>query len=156
MQVLNSGMKFDKENSAGYLVNHMARLFAKGLQDRIAPLGIVVGQFPILLELWQKDGVSQKDLLNKLDIEQATLANTLNRMERDGLITRTKHTADARVQQIWLSDLAINARNEAYQAAHDQNEAALAALSKSEQAQLMDFMRRIIGSVRAPNGSGSD
>ncbi|MFG6512105.1 MarR family transcriptional regulator, partial [Sulfitobacter sp. M23905] len=67
-------MDFTKEDSAGYLVNHMARLFARDLQQRISPLGIVVGQFPILLELWQKDGVSQKELLGKIDVEQATLA----------------------------------------------------------------------------------
>ncbi len=141
-------MKFEKENSAGYLVNHMARLFAKGLQEKIAPLGIVIGQFPILLELWQKDGVSQRELLTKLDVEQATLANTLNRMERDGLIKRTKHPADARAQQIWLTEQAIQLRDEAYQSAQDQNEAALGALNEAEQAQLMDFMRRIIGGLR--------
>jgi DNA-binding MarR family transcriptional regulator len=143
------GMKFEKENSAGYLVNHMARLFAKGLQDRIAPLGIVIGQFPILLELWQKDGVSQRELLSKLDVEQATLANTLNRMERDRLIKRTKHPADARAQQIWLTEQAMQLRDEAYQAAQDQNKVALGALNDAEQAQLMDFMRRIIGGLRS-------
>ena len=141
-------MKFEKENSAGFLVNHMARLFAKGLQDRIAPLGIVIGQFPILLELWQKDGVSQRELLSKLDVEQATLANTLNRMERDGLIKRTKNPADARAQQIWLTEHAMHLREGAYKAAQDQNEAALCVLSGAEQAQLMDFMRRVIGGLR--------
>ena len=34
-------MGFDKKTSAGYLANHMARLFARGLQEKIAPLGIV-------------------------------------------------------------------------------------------------------------------
>lgn len=149
MQVLKYDMKFEKENSAGYLANHMARLFAKGLQDRIAPLGIVIGQFPILLELWQKDGVSQRKLLSKLDVEQATLANTLNRMERDGLIKRTKHPADARAQQIWLTDQAMHLREGAYQSALDQNLVAFEALDDIEQAQFMDFMRRIISGLRS-------
>lgn len=126
----------------------MARLFAKGLQKRIAPLGIVVGQFPILLELWQKDGVSQKELLDKIDVEQATLANTLNRMERDGLIRRTKHPADARAQQIWLTDKAAALRNEAYEAAQSVNTAALDVLNAGEQAQFAGFMHRIIHGMR--------
>lgn len=142
-------MEFEKDNSAGYLVNHMARLFAKGLQERIAPLGIVVGQFPILLELWQKDGVSQRDLLEKIDVEQATLANTLSRMERDGLITRTKNPADARAQQIWLSERALEIRDQSYQAAHDQNQRALRVLNDAEQAQFLEFMQRIIGDNRS-------
>ncbi|WP_372573802.1 MarR family winged helix-turn-helix transcriptional regulator [Ruegeria jejuensis] len=142
-------MEFEKESSAGYLVNHMARLFAKELQQRIAPHGIVVGQFPILLELWQKDGVSQKSLLDKIDVEQATLANTLNRMERDGLIKRTKDPTDARAQQIWLTNKASALREYAYASAQRVNAEALDVLNASEQEQFMDYMRRIISSMRA-------
>ncbi len=141
-------MKFEKEKSAGYLVNHTARLFAKGLQDRIVPLGIVIGQFPILLELWVKDGVTQRELLQKLDLEQATLANTLNRMERDGLIVRKKHPSDSRSQQIWLTSKGASVRQEAYKAANDQNLTALSPLSTEEQNQFLDFMRRIISTAK--------
>lgn len=148
MQVLKGNMTFDKENSAGYLANHMARLFAKGLQDRIAPLGIVTGQFPILLELWEQDGITQRELLAKLDIEQATLANTLTRMERDGLIKRTKHPSDARAQQIWLTTEAGSVRDAAYAAARAQNERALSDLSSDERVQFLDYMRRVVDAMR--------
>ncbi|MEM7318354.1 MAG: MarR family winged helix-turn-helix transcriptional regulator [Pseudomonadota bacterium] len=113
-------------------------------------MGIVIGQFPILLELWQKDGVSQRDLLKNLDIEQATLANTLNRMERDGLIIRKRNPSDARVQQIWLTAKARDIQVRAYQAANDQNQAALKALSEAERTQLMIIMRKVISQMRSP------
>lgn len=142
-------MTFEKENSAGFLVNHMARLFAKGLKGRIAPLGLVIGQFPILLELWVKDGVTQKELLARLDVEQATLANTLNRMERDGLIVRTKHPADARTQLIRLTDRARHLRDDAYSAAALQNDTALASLNSEERKMFLNFTRRIIDGMRA-------
>ncbi|CUI01963.1 MarR family winged helix-turn-helix transcriptional regulator [Leisingera aquaemixtae] len=142
-------MKFEKENSAGYLVNHTARLFAAGLQERITPLGITIGQFPILLELWIKDGVTQRELLEKLALEQATLANTLNRMERDGLIVRKKHPADARSQQIWLTEKGQAPRDSAYQAASDQNEHSLAPLSDEEREQFLGLMRRIINAAHS-------
>lgn len=142
-------MDFKKENSAGYLINHMARLFAKELQHRIAPLGIVVGQFPILLELWLKDGVTQKDLLSKIDVEQATLANTLNRMERDGLIRRTKSPTDARAQLIWLTEKAVALRDSAYESAQNVNANALQVLSEPERAQFMGYMRQVIEGMRS-------
>jgi DNA-binding MarR family transcriptional regulator len=141
-------MTFDKDTSAGYLANHMARLFAKGLQERIAPLGIVTGQFPMLLELWEQDGITQRELLAKLDIEQATLANTLIRMERDGLIKRTKHPSDARAQQIWLTEKAKAVRKQAYAAAAAQNAEALSGLSPAEHIQFIDLMYRVIASMR--------
>ena len=149
MQVLLKPMTFEKENSAGFVVNHMARLFVKGLQERIAPLGIVTGQFPILLELWEKDGFTQRELLEKLDIEQATLANTLTRMERDGLISRTKHPLDARAQQIWLTDRAMEVRTKAYEAAEAQNAQALSDLSEKERVMFLSLMRRVIGAMRS-------
>jgi len=141
-------VSFEKQNSAGYLANHMARLFAKGLQQRIAPLGIVTGQFPILLELWEKDGTTQRELLAKLDVEQATLANTLTRMERNGLISRTRHPADARSQQIWLTSQAKQARGAAHQAAKAQNALALSGLSDTERTEFLEYMRRVIDAMR--------
>jgi DNA-binding MarR family transcriptional regulator len=144
-------MDFEKNNSAGYLANHMARLFAKGLQDRITPIGLVLGQFPILLELWEKDGVSQKELVAKLDIEQATIANTLNRMERDKLIHRTAHPSDARAQQIWLTSHAKSLRDPAYEAARQQNAQALSNLSDAERAEFMKSMAKVIDSMRPNN-----
>lgn len=141
-------MHFDKQDSAGYLINHVARLFARELQLGIAPLGIVVGQFPILLELWQKDGVSQKQLLENIDVEQATLANTLNRMERDGLIKRTKSQKDARVQLIWLTDKAAVIRDQAYEVALDVNARALKDIPQNELEIFMNVMRRVISGLR--------
>ena len=142
-------MSFQKDKSAGFLINHTARLFAKGLLERITPLGITIGQFPILLELWEQDGVTQRELLQKLDIEQATIANTLNRMERDGLIIRKKHPSDARSQQIWLTAKGRSIRDAAYGAANDQNEQALSPLTMAERDQFLDLMQRIIGAAKA-------
>ncbi|AFO92271.1 hypothetical protein [Phaeobacter inhibens] len=44
-------MKQPRETSAGYLFNHLARLFAQALQERIQPLGLSIGVFPIMLHL---------------------------------------------------------------------------------------------------------
>ena len=143
-------MRFEKEKSAGYLANHMARLFAQALLERIAPLGIVPGQFPALLALWEKDGITQKELVARLDIEQATMANTLTRMERDGLIRRTKHPSDARAQQIWLTARAKHIRDSAYDAANAVNARALAELSAKERVFFIDCMSRVIAAMQMP------
>ncbi|WP_324754108.1 MarR family winged helix-turn-helix transcriptional regulator [Roseovarius sp. Pro17] len=144
-------MEFTKEQSAGYLANHLARQFARGLTARIKPLGLTTGTFPALLELWERDGLTQKDLVERLDIEQATMANTLARMERDGLIRRERDDNDGRVQRIWLTDHARALRIPAIKAAMAENVAALAALSQSEQRQFIDLMQRIIASRQQPS-----
>lgn len=154
MQVLICGMIFKKEESAGYLINQLARLFARELQHHIQPLGIVTGQFPVLLALWSRDGITQRELLDEIDVEQATLANTLTRMERDGLIKRTKHPDDARAQQIWLTQKALSVREDAYRSALKVNQDSLAILGEEERRVLIELMGKVINSMREKSLKG--
>jgi DNA-binding MarR family transcriptional regulator len=140
-------MAFDKSRSAGFLANHMARLFAVGLQQRIKPLGLAPAQFMTLLELWDKDGKTQRDLCRSLDVEQATMANTLMRMERDGLIERRPIPDDARSQTIHLTAKARALQEPATAAARTVNADALGNLSTEEQVTFLDLMRRAIASL---------
>ena len=149
-------MTFSKDDSAGYLINHMARIFAQGLTARIRPLGLTIGTFPALLELWQGDGLSQKQLVARLGIEQATMANTLNRMERDGLITRRKDPEDGRSQQVWLTDQARALRDPAIAAAEGVNRDLLSALTPDETGQLLALMRKVIQSEPAEGDAPSN
>lgn len=143
-------MTFDRNSSAGYLIHHMARLCFEDLRKRIEPLGIVPGQFPALLALWQQDAQTQSELVTKLDVEQATIANTLNRMERDGLITRREHPDDGRARVIYLTDKAKMIRDDAYAAAAEVNSNMLDDLSHEERSQFIDFMQRTIRTLRKP------
>ncbi len=148
MQMLSKGMTFLKDQSAGYLANHMARLFERGLAGRIRPLGLTTGTFPALLELWENDGLTQKQLVERLDIEQATMANTLSRMERDGLIKRERDPEDGRVQRIKLTERARALHDPAIEAATAENEDALSGLSAEESAQFLRLMQKIIAARR--------
>lgn len=146
-------MGFDKSKSAGYLTNHLARLFASELQNAIRHLGIAPAQFMTLLELWRQDGLTQKALVKRLDVEQATMANTLTRMERDGLIRRKPNPADARSQQIWLTPRAKKLEEPATEAAGSINAIALADLSDAEKTQFLDMMRRVIATLHPETDS---
>ncbi len=127
----------------------MARLFFEELRNHIQPLGIVPGQFPALLALWEQDGQTQKALVEKLDVEQATMANTLNRMERDGLVLRKDHPTDGRAKIICLTEKARSVRNEAYAAAAEVNDIALAELSSEERELFVDLMQRTIRALQS-------
>jgi DNA-binding MarR family transcriptional regulator len=150
-------MTFDKDRSAGYVVNHMARLFAAALTERIRPLGLSTGQFPLLLHLWQEEGLTQKQLVERLDVEQATIANTLTRMERDGLIERRPHPQDGRAQCIHLTAKARALEAPATAAAQAVNETALAPLPPVARKAFLRVMGQVIAALQADlkrEGSG--
>ncbi len=95
---------FERERSLGYLVNLAGRLFAKGLDRRLAAYGVTIGQFPLLLILWEEERLTQSEIARRIDIEQPTVANTLKRMERDGLVTTAPDPAHSRRVLISLTE----------------------------------------------------
>lgn len=137
-------MAFSKDSSAGYLVNDLARRFAAALQARIKPLGLSTGVFPVMVQLWEQDGQTQTELVRRIGVEQATMANTLARMQRDGLIARRRSKADGRVQEIWLTDLGNSLREPAIAAAETVNGVALSGLSPEERDQFLMLVSKII------------
>ena len=130
--------------SAGAWISHAARLLNQRLAEAQQPLQLTPGQYKVLVELWKKDGLTQRELVQRLDIEQSTIGNTLNRMERDELIERRPHPTDGRAQLICLASRAIDLKGAAVAAADTINQRALAGFSDQERSQLFMFMERIV------------
>jgi len=140
-------VSFDKTRSAGYLINHLARIFAQALARELRPMGLAPGQFMVLIEVWREDGLAQRDLVARLDVEQATLANTLARMERDGLVTRTPHPTDGRAQSIRATDRARRLEAPATAAADGVNRRLLATLPERDRELLVSAMQAVIAAA---------
>ena len=93
-------MAFDRMESATYLATLLAKNFSRALQERGHKLGFAPGQFPGLLELWSEEGLTQRQLIDRLDIEQATMANTLSRKAR-AMEAEAKEAAAAADQSLF-------------------------------------------------------
>jgi DNA-binding MarR family transcriptional regulator len=137
-------MAFDRLESPGHVVNYLARLFASALYRRIGEHGVNTGQFPVLLALWEQDGVTQASLVEKLAVEQPTMAGTLKRMERDGLIKRMPDAEDARQSHIHLTRRGRALEEALVTSARETNAVALAGLSPNESGQFMRLVKRMI------------
>ncbi|TXH84231.1 MAG: MarR family transcriptional regulator, partial [Rhizobium sp.] len=87
-------------------------------------------------------------LLERVDIEQATMANTLSRMERDGLVERRPHPSDKRAQLIFLTDKAAAMQAEAIEAAMAADTDLLKDFRQFERELLMEYIRRILENAR--------
>ena len=140
-------MTFSRTTSLGYLVNHAARLLERALAEEIVPHGAWPGMFPVLLALWEEDGRTQAELVRLVGVEQPTLANTLRRMERDGLVRRTPDPADRRAARIHLTDRGRALQEALTQGARRVNERALRGLDAAERAALLTGLRHVIDNL---------
>jgi DNA-binding MarR family transcriptional regulator len=132
-----------RDLSAGYLVNHLARIFARKLDERLEPLGLRPAQFVVMLALAETPGLTQSEIARRIDVEQATMAGTLKRMERDGLITREAMEGDARRRRIALTPEALRRLDLAIAAAKEINAEAMAALGADGDRFISDLQRLI-------------
>lgn len=146
-------MSYERRESAGYLVNWAGRLFVRAIERRLS--GGNAGPMPVFFALADGGTMSQAVLARWASVEQPTMANTLNRMERDGLITRTPAPTDRRSALIGLSKLGRQRATEALAFGQEVNGIALAGFKPAERELLYDMLRRIAANLEADGAAES-
>ena len=141
-------MEFDRNSSAGYLTNWAARLLARAIERKLKPLGLSSGHLPVYFALAGGKSLTQKQLAIHAGTEQPTMAATLARMERDGLIIRTPDPKDRRSSLVELSPLARNKEAAVLDAVHTTNTEALAGLDQQEKERFRAALRTIITTLK--------
>jgi DNA-binding MarR family transcriptional regulator len=141
------------EDSLGYLVNRVARKMANQLAEELRPAGVGIGQWAVLLFLWARDGMSQAELSRVVAIEPPTMVRTIDRMVRDGLVSRAADPDDGRVSRISLTERGRSLRDELVPKAVAVNAANLGRLTATERRTL----RRLLGKLlEGANGMPAD
>jgi DNA-binding MarR family transcriptional regulator len=147
--LVSESRTFVIEDSLGYLVNRMARQMAHELAERIRPAGVAIGQWAVLLFLWARDGMTQAELSRVVAIEPPTVVRTIDRMVRDGLVTRAPDPDDGRLSRIYLTERARSLRDELVPLAAAVNGEILHGLTANEARTL----RRLLTKLLTDSGS---
>ena len=83
-----------------YSAGHAFTRLYKPLLD---PLGLTYPQYLVMAVLWEKDGRTVGEIGEKLLLESSTLTPLLKRLEKAGMVRRTRDQDDARVVRIQLT-----------------------------------------------------
>src|SRR5437870_11917566 len=140
----SGGREFVIEDSLGYLVNRAARSLAHQLAEELRPTGVAIGQWRVLLSLWSRDGMSQAELSREIAIEPPTMVRTIDRMVRDGLVTRVPDPADGRVTRIYLTERGRALRDELVPKAAAVNARNLGRMTEREGRTLRRLLRKLL------------
>jgi DNA-binding MarR family transcriptional regulator len=130
--------------SLGYLVNRAARSMAHQLAQELRPAGIGIGQWAVLLPLWARDGMSQAELSRVVAIEPPTMVRTIDRMVRDGLVTRAPDPDDGRLTHIYLTEHGRSLRDELIPKAIAVNATTLGRLTPAEGRTLQRLLGKLV------------
>jgi DNA-binding MarR family transcriptional regulator len=141
------------EGTASRLMTLASRLVVRALSARLGPKGIGYGQYPVLLHLWEEDGLTQKELSNRVRIEAPTMVRTLDRMEREKLVTRKRSDADRRQIHIELTAKGKALESELASLSDEVDKLALAGLKRKDRDQLRELVGRIIKNLESDAAS---
>jgi MarR family transcriptional regulator, organic hydroperoxide resistance regulator len=86
-----------------YSIFAMARTHRAIAAAELARLGLFPNQEIMLIQLAASDGLSQKTLAETLRVNHATVAKTVGRMEKAGLVERRESDRDRRISLVYLT-----------------------------------------------------
>jgi MarR family transcriptional regulator, organic hydroperoxide resistance regulator len=93
-----------------FAVYETAGEFNKLYTSVLQPFGLTYPQYLVLLALWEKDGVTLKELGAKLSLGTGTLTPMISRMEANEWLRKERSKEDERKVYIYLREKAVSQR----------------------------------------------
>lgn len=72
--------------------------------QRVAEHGITNGGFPYMMYLCQQEGVTQDAMSRYFNMDKATTARAISRLESSGLVERQIDSSDRRANKVYLTE----------------------------------------------------
>lgn len=135
----------DHKQTLAYVSAHLARLLANRMRDALAPIGVLPAQFTAIAEIAQDEGLTQKQLVERLDLEQPGVARTLATLEKEGWIERRNAGG---VQGLYLTQRARDVLPRALGAIAALDREASADFTRTEREHLLDTLEEAVSNNR--------
>lgn len=129
----------------------LARSHRAKAAGMLADIGLFPGQEILLMQLAEKDGKPQKSLCESIGLDHSTVAKSVARLERDGLIERRKCPEDGRISQVHLTARGREKTDAIARVWAELERQTIRDLTEAERETLMAAARKIVVST-APAG----
>lgn len=136
-------MLMDTQVSVGFLLHDLARRFRYRFDERAKDLGVTRTQWRTLLQLGRREGLTQSELADLLEVERITLCRMIDRLTEAGLVERRADPQDRRVWRLHLLPRAHAIVSQLTGIGADLEEEALSALEPGERIMLRETLTRL-------------
>jgi DNA-binding MarR family transcriptional regulator len=131
------------ERNFGFILHDVARLLRTTYDRRVRDLGLTRSQWWVLTHLFRKDGITQSELAETLELEKPSLGKLLDRLETKGWVRRAADPKDRRAKLVFLTDAAQAPMLVMREVAAGVREDALLGLSAADQDRFVDALLTI-------------
>lgn len=138
---------FDRESSFGWLINVLANNAAKVLDTELKKHGLTIALWPTLMCLWEKEGVTQREIAQKAKVENSTTTRTLDKLENLGLVVRQTDPNSRRSFCIFLTDKGRALKEQLQPIAVGVNQEMLSVLERQERDEMIRILQKLVEQV---------
>ncbi len=140
-----SGGRFDE--SLGFLIAEAERASKRVLFARIGEHGIRRGGWFVLRTLWEYEGITHRELAQRLGLMETSVLEMVRALEADGLVTRTRDEIDRRKVRIHLTEQGRAIEPLLMQVAQTVNDLMVQDLSQAEVVLLKLLLKKVRDSL---------
>jgi MarR family transcriptional regulator, transcriptional regulator for hemolysin len=140
------------EKSVSGQLSWAARLLAREWETMLGPIGLNAAYAPVLLTLSAGGARTPKSLADEASVEQPTMTATIQRMERDGLVTRKRHPDDGRSALIALTPQGHARIADLNRVLSAVNELLLEQFTTAEREQFLQLLGRVVSVLEVQTG----
>lgn len=131
------------DNSIGYLFHDVARFRSVVYDYFMQPHGLTRAQWRVLGALLSKDGLSQRELCDRIEIGAVTLSGLIDRLEAHGWVERREDLDDRRVKRVWRTERVKEIQDIMECRSNGLNKMALKGLSPKQIQQLVNMLELV-------------
>lgn len=133
----------DPKGSLFYLLRDASRAVMSAFQQRLEKHQLTLGQYFILRELWQHDGLTQREISERAGMMGPSITVVLDAMEGRGFVTRVRSTEDRRRINVYLTDKGRELGPVVLRYSAEMHATVLAGRSESDVEFVRDFLQSV-------------
>ncbi|WP_234497217.1 MarR family winged helix-turn-helix transcriptional regulator [Vibrio maritimus] len=139
--------EFNRQTSFGWLLNVVANHASKEFDKRLKDNGLTLALWPTLMCLWEKEGVTQREIAQMSKVESSTTTRTLDKLETLGLVERKPDPESRRSFRIYLTDEGKALKDKVIHLPVEVNRELLEDLDSAEQATLISLLQKLVDKI---------
>jgi MarR family transcriptional regulator for hemolysin len=144
-------LDYDFEESIGYWLTITTQAYHRAVSDELVPHGVTYRQSMVLGWLALEGELSQTELAGKMMVEPPTLVGILDRMERDGWISRHNCPSDRRKNLVRANAAAEPVWEKIVECARRVRERATEGLTDRQLETLKKLLSRVSQNLKSPH-----
>lgn len=132
-----------------HLVKDATRALLRALHTRLAAHSVSLGHWTFLRVLWERDGLTQRELSEQAGVMEPTTFSALQAMEKLGYVTRRQMPDNKKKMFVYLTPKGRALRDRLVPLAEDVNDIAVRGAKPADVATTRQTLLRIIENLAA-------